>query len=117
MVVLSGTVGAGISLSFDGNVAASTTTNNVVSVEVSVTDNTVLSSSNTNNVDVFLCKGNAANKEIILPINITLSNYVVNILNTSSTFPLRVRSIESGDEGYKSELVANIYSWSYHSLR
>ena len=113
MVVLNGTVGGGINLSFDGNVSAQTTTNNVLSVEVSITDNTQLTSSNSNNVDVFLCKGNAANKEIILPTNITLSNYVVNILNTSTTFPLRIRSIESGDDGYQSDLIANIYSWSY----
>ena len=113
MVVLNGTVGGGINLSFDGNVSAQTTTNNVLAVEVSITDNTQLTSSNSNNVDVFLCKGNAANKEIILPTNITLSNYVVNILNTSNTFPLRIRSIENGDEGYKSDLIANIYSWSY----
>ena len=55
-------VGAGINLSFDGNVSAQTTTNNVVA-EVYITENTQLTSSNSNNVDVFLCKGNAANAE------------------------------------------------------
>ena len=113
MVVLNGTVGAGINLSFDGNVSAQTTTNNVVAVEVSNIENTQLTSSNSNNVDVFLCRGNAANKAIILPTNVTLSNYVINIINTSDQFPLRIRSIENGDDGYDSNLVANIYSWSY----
>ena len=113
MVVLSGSAGAVINLSYDGNVAASTVVNNVVSIEVSFTEDTQLSSTNTNNVDVFMCKGNAANKEVILPTNITLSNYVINIINTSDQFPLRIRSVQNGDDGYDSNLVANIYSWSY----
>ena len=111
MVLLSG--GSGINLSYDGNVAVSSVADTVVTVEVSITEDTQLTASNTNNIDVFLCEGNAANKEIILPINITLNNYVINILNTSDQFPLRIKSIESGDNNYSSELVANIYTWSY----
>ncbi len=113
MVVLSGTTAGGLSLSYDGNVSASTTTNNVLAVSVSITGDTQLVSTNSNNIDVFLCQGNASNQEVILPINNTLSNYVINIINTSDTFPLRIRTIKSGDEGYTAELNSHIYSWSY----
>ena len=53
MVVVSGGFST-ISLSFDGNVAASTTSNNVIVVPISITENTVLTTPNTNNIDVFL---------------------------------------------------------------
>ena len=114
MVVVSGGFST-ISLSFDGNVSASTTSNNVIVVPISITENTVLTTPNTNNIDVFLCKANVANKEVILPTNITLPNYIINIINTSDTYPLRVRSIKEGDRNYKAKLVSNIYSWSYPS--
>lgn len=113
MVVFNGTTAGGLSLSYDGNNAASTIVNNVVAVEISITGDTQLLSSNTNNVDVFLCPGNSANREIILPINNTLSNYVINIINTSDQFPLRIRTIKNDDEDYTDELESYIYSWSY----
>ena len=102
-----------INISYDGNTTSSIISNNIISIEVLTTENTQLSSSNLNNIEVFLCEGNSANKEIILPINISLSNYVITIINKSNTFPLRVRSIKFGDIDYNSILDSNIYTSSF----